>query len=331
MESPTFISYMGIGRSDIRIDLRQSEDMVERFDSMTAYLAQDTDVERFSPLVTSQFTLVQSDGILETINVETGDFALFPLDYVEGAAPQLENEIALSFLNAQEMEKRVGDTIVLLVNEQEQELMVSGIYQDVTNGGRTAKATLPFDPQSVIGHTVSLDLKSPDVIDAKVREYAEIFQPARVTDLAGYVTQTLGNTIEQLEQVTLVAVVVGLFVSILITFLFLNMLITKDSSQIAIMRSLGFSLRNIRVQYLARALSLLGIGIVLGTLFSNTLGQRMVSALWGLMGASQIRFVIDPVQAYILLPFLLMLVVSITTLISIAGIKETSITKMIVN
>jgi putative ABC transport system permease protein len=198
-------------------------------------------------------------------------------------------------------------------------------------GGTTENATLPFDPQSVIGHTVSLDLKSPDVIDAKVREYAEIFQPARVTDLAGYVTQTLGNTIEQLEQVTLVAVVVGLFVSILITFLFLNMLITKDSSQIAIMRSLGFSLRNIRVQYLARALSLLGIGIVLGTLFSNTLGQRMVSALWGLMGASQIRFVIDPVQAYILLPFLLMLVVSITTLISIAGIKETSITKMIVN
>jgi putative ABC transport system permease protein len=108
------------------------------------------------------------------------------------------------------------------------------------------------------------------------------------------------------------------------------MLITKDASQIAIMRSLGFSLRNVRVQYLTRALLLLSIGIVLGTVFSNTLGQRIVSALWAFMGASQIKFVIDPIQAYVLFPLLLMLTVFITTLISIAGIKDTNIAEMIV-
>jgi putative ABC transport system permease protein len=329
MESPTFISYMGIGQSDIRIDLRQSDNMVERFDGMIAYLDGDADVERFSPLITSQFRLVQSDGSVETINVETGDFSLFPLDYVEGAAPQRENEIALSYLNAQEMETPVGGSIVLLVDEQPQEMVVSGIYQDVTNGGRTAKATLPYDPERVLWQTVSLDLKPGNDIHNKVLEYSEVFQPARVTDLEGYITQTLGNTIDQLRRVTIVAVLVGLAVSVLITSLFLNMLITKDSSQIAIMRSLGFSLRNIRVQYLTRALSLLGIAIVLGTLFSNTLGQRLVSALWALMGASQIRFVIDPVQAYVLFPLLLMVAVSITTLFSIAGIRETSIAQTI--
>ena len=66
----------------------------------------------------NQFTLVQNDGTLETINIETGDFSLFPLDYVAGSAPQRENEMALSFLNAQEMEKGVGDSLVLLGNEQ---------------------------------------------------------------------------------------------------------------------------------------------------------------------------------------------------------------------
>ena len=109
MRSPTFITYMGIGQSDMRIDLRQSDNMAERFESMVAYLADDPDVEQFSPLVTSQFTLVQSDGSRESMNIETGDFSLFPLDYVEGVTPQQENEIALSFLNAQDMEKRVGD------------------------------------------------------------------------------------------------------------------------------------------------------------------------------------------------------------------------------
>jgi putative ABC transport system permease protein len=182
----------------------------------------------------------------------------------------------------------------------------------------------------VLWYAVGLDLAPQALIDEKVREYADAFYPARVTDLEGYVAQTLGNTIEQLKKVTLVAIVVGLSVAVLITSLFLTMLTSKDASQIAIMRSLGFSLRDIRVQYLSRALVLLSLGIVLGTLFSNTLGQRLVSTLWALLGASQIKFVIDPMQAYVLLPVLLMLAVSITTLISIADIKETNIAEMIV-
>ena len=330
IQSPTFISYMGIGQSDIRIDLRQSEDVADRFDSTVAYLTDDPDVAKLSPLVTSQFTIMQSDGTLETLNIETGDFSLFPLDYVKGTAPQQENEIALSFLNAREMEKQIGDTVTLVIEGQEREMVVSGIYQDVTNGGRTAKATLPYNPQTVLWYTVNLNLASDANIEEKVLEYSQIFDPARVTDMAGYVSQTMGNTVQQLKTVTVVTVVVGLAVSVLITSLFMIMLITKDTNQIAIMRSLGFSLRHIRTQYLTRALFLLAFGIVLGTLFSNTLGQQLVSVVWSLLGASRIRFVIDPLQAYVMYPLLLMFTVTVTTILSTrTGIKETNIAEMI--
>ena len=330
IQSPTFISYMGIGQSDIRIDLRQSEDVADRFDSTVAYLTDDPDVAKLSPLVTSQFTVMQSDGTLETLNIETGDFSLFPLDYVKGTAPQQENEIALSYLNAREMEKQIGDTVTLVIEGQEREMVVSGIYQDVTNGGRTAKATLPYNPQIVLWYTVNLNLASDANIEEKVLEYSQIFDPARVTDMAGYVSQTMGNTVQQLKTVTVVTVVVGLAVSVLITSLFMIMLITKDTNQIAIMRSLGFSLRHIRTQYLTRALFLLAFGIVLGTLFSNTLGQQLVSVVWSLLGASRIRFVIDPLQAYVMYPLLLMFMVAVTTILSTrTGIKETNIAEMI--
>jgi putative ABC transport system permease protein len=96
------------------------------------------------------------------------------------------------------------------------------------------------------------------------------------------------------------------------------------------MRSLGFSLKHIRTQYLTRALFLLAFGIVLGTLFSNTLGQQLVSVVWSLLGASRIRFVIDPLQAYVMYPFLLMFMVAVTTILSTrTGIKETNIAEMI--
>jgi putative ABC transport system permease protein len=48
------------------------------------------------------------------------------------------------------------------------------------------------------------------------------------------------------------------------------------------------------------------------------------------MGASEIEFVIEPLQAYVLSPLALIIVVTVTTLISIVSIKETSIARMIV-
>lgn len=328
IQSPSFITYMGIGRSDIRIDLRYSDDVAERFNEMNTYIQNDKDVERFSPFVTSQFKVINSEGVQENISVETGDFTIFPLEYLSGVAPTKTNEIALSYLNSQEFNKTIGDTLRLVVDGREQQMVVCGIYQDVTNGGRTAKATLPFNKASVLWYVVAVDVKKD--ISTKIDEYTKAFYPAKVTHLEGYVAQTFGNTMEQLKLITVVASVIAIFVSILITSLFLKMLIAKDYSQIAIMKSIGASLQDTRIQYVTRALVVLNIGIIVGTIISNTFGQNLVSAVMSQMGASEIRFVIEPLQAYVLSPLALMIVVTITTLISIASIKETSIARMIV-
>ncbi|MBE2222924.1 MAG: ABC transporter permease, partial [Anaerolineae bacterium] len=119
IQSPTFITYMGTGQSDLRIDFRQSDDVAERFETAVITLKADPDVAKLSPLVTSQFKVMQPDGTLEILNIESGDFTLFPLDYVKGTAPQQENEIALSNLNANEMEKQLGDTVTLVIDGQE--------------------------------------------------------------------------------------------------------------------------------------------------------------------------------------------------------------------
>jgi putative ABC transport system permease protein len=144
-----------------------------------------------------------------------------------------------------------------------------------------------------------------------------------VTDIEGYIAQTLGSTIDRLGMVTGVAIAIGVGISVLITSLFVRMLLSKDRVRIAILRRLGFSLRHIRRQYLTTALTVLALGITAGTLFSNTVGQRLVSALWSFMGAAHIQFVINPLQAYVLLPLLLVTAVALTTRSSLTGISET--------
>jgi putative ABC transport system permease protein len=330
INSPSFISYMGIERSDIRIDLQQSDHIVEDFNRMITYIENDQDIERFSPLVTSQYTFINHEGAEEKITVETGDFSKFPLEYLEGRHPINENEIALSYLNAKELEKSVGDHLQFVMNGEEKGMVVSGIYQDVTNGGRTAKGLLPINQETVLWYEVALNIKSHSNIDEKIDEYSKVLYPAKVTDLEGYLSNTLGNTIEQLRLITILAIVIALCIAILITTLFLRMLIAKDYSQIAILKSIGFSLSDIRIQYVTRTLLILNLAIILGTIFSNTVGQSIVSGLLSFMGASKISFVIDPIQAYVFCPIILMIIVTITTLMSIVSIKKSSIAEMIV-
>jgi putative ABC transport system permease protein len=322
LESPAFITYMGIGRSDIRIDLRRTDDMEERFRAILARIKSDPDVPRSAAFVTCRYKVENSDGVLEDISVETGDFSVFPLEYQEGRAPIGDNEIALSYLNARDLEKSVGETLRLITKGGERKMTVSGIYQDITNGGRTAKAALPPDEDNVLWYVVGLDLDPAAGIEEKIDEYTREFYPAKVTHIDGYLHQTLGNTIEQLTMITLVIILIALLISVLITSLFMKMLLSKDRPGIAVMRSIGFSSRDIRTQYITRMLVLLGAGILLGTIFSNTLGQGMVSGILSFLGASRVRFVIDPFIAYFLCPLALIAVVTAATLASMGTVRK---------
>ncbi|MGG4131160.1 FtsX-like permease family protein [Paenibacillus illinoisensis] len=329
LKAPSFISYMGVGQSDIRIDLRHTDDVEQRYNNLINQIKTDEDIKTYSPLVTSQFKVRNAEGSYDNLSVETGDFSIFPLSYVNGNAPATTNEIALSDANSSELGLKTGEQLTLLVNGRDQVMTVSGIYQDVTNGGKTAKALLPYNKDSVLWYVVSLDLKDRSQMAAKIAEYETSYSPAKVTDLQGYLDQTLGGTIQQLKLVTVLALAIGVFISILITSLFLQMLVAKDSNDIAVLRSLGFALSKIKLKYVVMSLVILIVGVAAGTILSNTLGPLLVSAIMSTFGASNISFVINPVQAYILCPLLLAGTIVLTAWISIQSIKETSISKMI--
>jgi len=339
IQSRDFIQYMGVERSHIRIDLQQADH--EAYTKMITRIKQDHDVDRYAAYATSTYQVKLDDGSQENINVQSGDFTTFPMMYLHGSAPRHEGEIALSYLNSKELQKKVGDTIKLQLGEQgkgkvkgkvegkyEKELLISGIYQDVTNGGRSAKVLLPLDHGTARWYAVSVDLKPAVNKDAKLAEYGMALYPAKVTDLDGYLDQTFGHTIAQLRQLTIVAILLALLVGALITALFLKLAMAKDQKQIAIMKSMGFSLNHLRVQYVTRALLMLSMGIAVGTVLSNTVGEKFASLLLSVLGAPMIQFVINPLEAYILYPLVFIAIVTGTTLMSVLAIKRVTIAKL---
>ena len=181
------------------------------------------------------------DGSEERIKVELGDHSVFPLTYAEGRAPTREDEIALSVTNANEMGKTVGDVIPVMIEGQEKALTVSGIYSDITNGGKTAKAVFSDPSADVMWSVISAELSDLSLLDAKIAEYADSFDFAKVSDIDEYMMQTYGSTISAIGKASYAAVGIALTITVLITLLFMRMLVAKDRYSIAVMKAFGFT------------------------------------------------------------------------------------------
>lgn len=320
INSSELSTYMGIGKQDMRIDLRRTDSITEDFIKLQEELKNDQDIEKFASYITSSYQVKSSEGTWNNINIEVGDFSIFPLKFLEGRAPEREGEISLSLANAGKdgLNKKVGDEVTVRVGGEEQTVTVAGIYQDITNGGKTAKAhkSLGVNEEAVLWYIVSMDLAEGVNKRLKMDYYQTAYSSAQVNDIKEYTQQTLGNIIEQLGIVVIGGISIAIIIAILITALFLRMLLSKDMSQIAIMRSVGVTLKQISHQYMAGTLMVLILGILLGILFANFLGEYLVSMAMSTMGAAKIEFVHIIWQTWLLCPLALIIAVGWTIFMS---------------
>lgn len=326
MNSPGFSTYMGIGKCDMRIDLRRTDTITEDFKKLQEELKNDSNIEKYAAYVTCSYQVKNAKGSWDYINIETGNFDLFPLNYLKGRAPKGEGEISLSYANASRdgLNKKVGDEVVVKVAEAEKTMKVCGIYQDITNGGKTAKAdtSLGLNEDAVLWYIVSMDVATGVDIRKKMDYYQNTYDSAQVNDIKEYTEQTLGNIIDSMSTIVIGGIAIAVIIVILITALFIKMLLSKDMSQIAIMRSVGLTSKNVKHQYMAGTLMVLILGIILGVLASNYLGEFLVSMAMSSMGAARIQFVNVAWQTLLLCPVALIVVVGVTISVCCTVIVE---------
>ena len=329
ISSNDFITYLGIGISDLRIDIQQTSHISEKVAEIVTAMENDNSISRYVVLTTKTFIVKMDDGSDERIKVELGDHSVFPLAYSEGRAPVTENEIALSVVNADEMGKKTDDAIVLIVDGQEKMFTVSGIYSDITNGGKTAKAVFSNTSADTMWVVISADLLDASLIDAKISEYANSFDFAKVSGIDEYIAQTFGATILSVRKASYAALVIALTITVLITLLFMKMLVTKDGYSIAVMKAFGFTNSDIQTQYVARSVFVLVIGVLLGTFLANTLGEVLAGAVIASLGASSFKFAVNPLVAYLLSPLLMMGAVLVATFLGTLDAGQIKISEKI--
>ncbi|MEH7226780.1 FtsX-like permease family protein [Bacillus sp. JJ1566] len=325
ISSKGFIQYMGIGDYDLRIQSNNSD----KTDEIVKTVESDSSVSKYTVLTTKTFKVKTNNGTEENIKVELGDHSAFPIEYSEGRAPIRDYEIALSILNAEEFGKKAGDIITLVSDGNKKELTVTGIYSDVTNGGKTAKAVFTDNSANIMWTIICVKLSDISLVDSMVSAYSDQFDFAKTSDINEFVSQTLGSTISSVEVASYSAIAVALVITILVTLLFMKMLVAKDRNSIAVLKALGFTNSDIKVQYYSRSFVVLIIGIVLGTLLANTLGEIFAGMLIASFGASTFDFTVNPVQAYLLSPLMMAVMVLLATMFGTSSAGQIKISEHI--
>lgn len=320
-----FMTYMGIGECDMRVDIQQTDNIAGKTAEIASFMAQDSAIEKYTVLTSYMFDMPMADGSAGKLKVELGDHSVFPIEYSTGRAPQSESEIAVSRFVADDLEMGLHDTIVLMIDGQEKTLTLCGIYSDITNGGKTAKAVFETGGDSVLWSIIPVKLRSGATADAKTAEYKNRFSFAKAADIDEYMNQTFGGITDAVQKVAYAAIAVAAMLTMLVTLLFIKMLLTKDRYSIAVLKSLGFKTSEIRVQYLTRAFFVLIVGIVIGTILANTLGELVGTGLIASFGASTFRFVVNPMFAYLFSPVLMAVCVGFAVSLGIFGISSLKI------
>ncbi|XID92258.1 ABC transporter permease [Paenibacillaceae bacterium WGS1546] len=329
ISSKGFMSYMGIGSSDMRMDIQQTGRLSDKAAEIVKTMENDGAISTYAVLTTKTFKARTEDGAEERLNIELGDHSIFPVTYSEGRAPASADEIALSGMNADELGKKVGDTVTLVMEGGAKNLTVSGVYSDITNGGKTAKAVFTDNSAETMWVVIYAELSDPALVDSKVAEYADRFAYAKVSDIDEYIAQTFGSTISSVGQASNAAIAVAVMITALVTLLFMKLLVAKDRYSIAVMKAFGYTNSDLKAQFVTRSVFVLIVGIVLGTLLANTLGELLAGAVISSFGASSFEFTVNPFSAYLLSPLMMFGAVLIATIFGTSGVSRIKISEHI--
>lgn len=326
LSEPDFVRYMGIGNSQIRIDVRQSDDVGSSTDLLSERIRQDTRVDKFSVMRTGSYKTILPNGEPYNIMLENGDHSTFPVNYIEGTYPGNENEIAFSILNSEETGLKVGDKITVSRNEggniEQRECIICGIYSDITNGGKTAKGCIEDDTPSMWS-VMYVTLKDGVSPEEWIAEYGSGCQESiKIAMISEYMDGMYGQTIRNIGNASLMTKAVACLVIVVVILLLLRLVIWKERRESSLKKALGLMASQIRIDYLKKLIFYLLAGLILGLISGSILGQRLAGGLLGMMGAKGLKFTIDPVSTFLIVPVLILASAIAAAVISLREIRN---------
>lgn len=291
LSAPDFVTYMGIGNAQIRMDMREGAGSSEDFNRIAEQLFVDSDVEEYALYQTCQVPVKLKDGTNMNMLMEQGNHTRFPVTYSKGCAPAHEREVALSYLLSEELGLYPGDEIFVNAAGEYEKCTISGIYSDITNGGKTAKIFMDQldNTENVMWRIAYVTLNEDANPDNFIEKYTA--EGADVLDIASRIIGMYGPTIMQVNGASVLVKIVSSVIILLVIMLFVRMMIANQRNQISMKKAMGFKSSDIKKSFRKSCVPHIVVGIVLGTIGGCTLGEGICGMALQSLGAVGFEFV----------------------------------------
>lgn len=257
-----------------------------------------------------------------------GDVHTDQYTYLEGTAPQNNDEVAISHIIAKRIEAGIGDTITIQNGTEEKNYIVTALYQTMTNMGEGIRFyhDEPLDYSQAVG-SFAVQIKytdEPDSGELKQRKdlLQSLYPDYDVQTTGEYINSMIGDVAGQLQGIKHLILVVILCINVLVTVLMIKSFIAKERGEIAMLKSIGFKNASLTAWQTLRIGIILMISILIGTLLSTPLSEITSGQVFQIMGAKSIQFDIVPLEVYVIYPLTILSVTVLSALLTSLQVRK---------
>ena len=334
----TFAELMGLPASDFYLDELQFE--MNPFDGTVADLREELATiqtansnQGLEMVLFSKITMggiVYTDSIYEGIVVNgisqivsLSDMNDEPLQMVEGFAPVLANEVALTEMLLDRLNLNIGDEVNLALDGVSQTFIIVGSYETLMYMGigiRLAEEVVLHDDTSFAVYSVQGNFTNRIDVDGQLAQLESIANNYTVITVDDFVEANMMDIsiVDTIGQLLLIVVVL---VNILIIVLMSVSFMLRDLKQIALLKSLGFNNTTVKLWQGLRILLIMVLSLVLGGLIVPA-ANILMSMPFGLLGTPSLTLDTHVMSVYAIYPIIFIIVTTLTLAVTTLAIKK---------
>ncbi len=250
-------------------------------------------------------------------------------DYLEGTPPVEENELSLTYITADAVGAKIGDTVKIKYNGVEKDFIVTAMYQSMNNMGEgirfSEKANIIDSNDGMIDVPVQIKYTdSPSESEKQSRrELIEKLYPDFTVYSGGeYASFMMGNITDSLDSSKALIVTLVVIINMLVSVLMVKTFLIKERAETAMLKSLGFKSSDVIKRQVLRIGIVLLVSILLALLVSEPISQFTSGKVFEFMGASRIEFEMNTFEIFILYPVILFTSAMLSSIITALGARK---------
>ena len=232
--------------------------------------------------------------------------------YVDkGSAPQKTDEIAVTAGTLDNLGAEIGDRVTAVINEKEYEFMITGTFSSFVNTANAAFLYKDFDlghqeASNVMGVQIHFD-GSPDKeqINKNIEKLEDLLDTGKVYSTSEFINNTTGMS-DTLNAIKKIMMILTVIVTAMIVILMERSFISKEKSEIALMKAVGVTGGSIAAQHTLRFVIASILACILSTAVLMPISNVMMNWVGNMVGdVSGLKCDFDPLEIFVVCPAIL--------------------------